>query len=72
MPEFIEAFRKEYPLGRVGTVEDIAAAVIWLADDECFMSGQNLQVNGGLTLRRNPRMEELGPLAAKAMAHLTT
>jgi NAD(P)-dependent dehydrogenase (short-subunit alcohol dehydrogenase family) len=72
MPEFIEAFRKEYPVGRVGTVEDIAAAVIWLADDECFMSGQNLQVNGGLTLRRNPRMAELGDIAAQATAHLTT
>jgi len=70
IPAFIEAFRKEYPLGRVGTVEDIAAAVAWLANDECFMTGQNLQVNGGLTLRRNPSLAELAELAEKATQHL--
>jgi 2-hydroxycyclohexanecarboxyl-CoA dehydrogenase len=72
IPGFVEAFAKEYPLGRVGTVEDVAAAAVWLAQDECFMTGQNLQVNGGLTLRRNPRFAELGAIAAKATAHLTT
>lgn len=58
-PAIIEAFVKEYPLGRVGTSEDIAAAALWLASDECFMTGQVLQVNGGLTLRRNPRNAEI-------------
>jgi NAD(P)-dependent dehydrogenase (short-subunit alcohol dehydrogenase family) len=69
-PPFIEAFKKEYPLGRVGTIADIAAAVVWLASDECFMTGQNLQVNGGLTLRRNPMASELGEVIAQATAHL--
>lgn len=69
-PELVEAFRREYPLGRIGTREDIAAAAVWLASDECFMTGQNLQVNGGLTLRRNPSLRELGEIAAKATAHL--
>jgi len=55
----VELFRKEYPLGRIGTAEDIAEAAAWLASDECFMTGQNLQVNGGLTLRRNPRINEM-------------
>lgn len=55
----VELFRKEYPLGRIGTAEDIAEAAVWLASDECFMTGQNLQVNGGLTLRRNPRINEM-------------
>ena len=55
----VETFRKCYPLGRVGTSDDIAAAAVWLASDECFMTGQNLQVNGGLTLRRNPDLEEI-------------
>jgi hypothetical protein len=32
---------------------------VWLASDECFMTGQNLQVNGGLTLRNNPTREEI-------------
>lgn len=70
VPEIFEAFRREYPLGRIGTSEDIAAAAVWLASDECFMTGQNLQVNGGLTLRRNPSLAELGEIAAKATAHL--
>lgn len=54
VPGVWEAYVASYPLGRTGTSEDIAAAVVWLASDECFMSGQNLQVNGGLTLRGNP------------------
>ncbi len=70
--ELIDAFAKEYPLGRLGTREDIAAAVVWLASDECFMTGQNLQVNGGLTLRRNPILSELGEVAARATAHLSS
>lgn len=64
------AFEREYPLGRVGTREDIAEAVVWLANDRCFMTGQNLQVNGGLTLRRNPILSELGDITAQATAHL--
>lgn len=59
MPGMEEAFVKEYPLGRIGTSEDIAAAAVFVASDECFMTGQNLQVNGGLTLRRNPTQEEI-------------
>jgi 2-hydroxycyclohexanecarboxyl-CoA dehydrogenase len=58
-PGLIEAFTREYPLGRVGTSEDIAEAVAWLASDACFMTGQVLQVNGGLTLRRNPTNAEI-------------
>jgi 2-hydroxycyclohexanecarboxyl-CoA dehydrogenase len=67
-PGVADAFIKEYPLGRVGTSEDIAQAVLWLADDATYMSGQNLQINGGLTLRRNPRPEEIGASVAAAMA----
>ena len=62
-----DAFVKEYPLGRLGTSDDIAHAVLWLADDASFVSGQNLQVNGGLTLRRNPRPEEIGAAVTAAM-----
>ncbi|HTW35501.1 MAG TPA: SDR family oxidoreductase [Rhizomicrobium sp.] len=58
-PGVFDAFRPCYPLGRIGTSDDIAAACTWLASDECFMTGQNLQVNGGLTLRRNPTREEI-------------
>ena len=44
-PGLEEAFLKEYPLGRIGTSEDIAAMAVFLCSDECFLSGQNLQVN---------------------------
>ena len=54
-----ESFRQCYPLGRYGTSDDIAAAALFLASDDCFMTGENLQVNGGLCLRRNPRAHEL-------------
>ncbi|HUD91083.1 SDR family oxidoreductase [Sphingobium sp.] len=59
VPGVWETYEKHYPLGRAGTADDIADAVAWLASDGCFMSGQNLQVNGGLTLRGNPTSEEV-------------
>lgn len=55
----VDCFAREYPMGRVGTMQDIADAALWLASDHCFMTGQVLQVNGGLTLRRNPRNAEI-------------
>lgn len=64
----VDTFAKSYPLGRVGTIEDIAAAAVWLCSDECFMTGQVLQVNGGLTLRRNPTNAEIGAAVAAARA----
>ncbi len=65
-PALVEAFRRCYPLERIGTSEDIAAACVFLASDECFMTGENLQVNGGLCLRRNPRADELYDAAVAA------
>jgi len=66
MPGLTECFLKGYPLGRIGSSEDIAAAAVYLASDECFMTGENLQVNGGLTLRRNPSREELAQAVGAA------
>lgn len=59
LPGMAEAFAKEYPLGRITTVEDIANAALFMASDECFMTGQTFHVTGGLTLRRNPTTEEI-------------
>ncbi|ATI80714.1 SDR family NAD(P)-dependent oxidoreductase [Sphingobium yanoikuyae] len=59
VPGLVEAYAKEYPLGRITTVEDIANAALFMASDECFMTGQTFNVTGGLTLRRNPTTEEL-------------
>lgn len=65
-PGMEEAFAREYPLGRIGTSEDVAEAAVFLASDACFMTGQNLQVNGGLTLRRNPTQAEINAAIAAA------
>jgi NAD(P)-dependent dehydrogenase (short-subunit alcohol dehydrogenase family) len=68
LPGLQEAFVKEYPLGRIGTAEDIANAALWLAGDESFMTGQVLQINGGLTLRRNPTPREISASLKAAAA----
>jgi NAD(P)-dependent dehydrogenase (short-subunit alcohol dehydrogenase family) len=67
-PGLEAAFAKEYPLGRIGTSDDVANACLWLASDDCFMTGQTLQVNGGLTLRRNPNPAEIQAAVMAAMA----
>lgn len=67
-PGVRECFTARYPLGRIGTTTDIAAAAVWLASDECFMTGENLQVNGGLLLRSNPTSADVGAAVAQAMA----
>jgi len=47
----IEGVTRAIPLGRVGTPEDIAAAVAFLASpDADFITGQTLSVSGGLTM----------------------
>ncbi len=67
VPGLMDAFVPGYPLGRYGTSEDIAAAAVFLASDECFMTGENMQVNGGLTLRRNPNKAEIEASVVAAM-----
>ena len=64
IPAAAAEFAKSSPLGRVASVEEIAAAAVWLASDECFMTGENLHASGGLMLRRNPtKAEMMGALA---------
>lgn len=71
VPGLMAAFLPGYPLGRYGTSQDIAAAAVFLASDECFMTGENLQVNGGLTLRRNPRADEIAASIAATTGEAT-
>ncbi len=68
VPGIFDSFLPGYPLGRIGTSEDIAAAAVFVASDECYMTGENFQVNGGLCLRRNPTAQEMQEAAAKAAA----
>ena len=47
----IDAVTRAIPLGRLGTPEDIAGAVAFLASrDSDFITGQTLSVSGGLTM----------------------
>lgn len=45
--EVVEMFRSTVPMGRFGTVEDVAGTVSWLATpDAAYVSGQALAMNG--------------------------
>jgi NAD(P)-dependent dehydrogenase (short-subunit alcohol dehydrogenase family) len=49
-PEFRRAREAKVPLGRLGTADDVARAVLFLAgDDAAYVTGQNLLVDGGVT-----------------------
>jgi 3-oxoacyl-[acyl-carrier protein] reductase len=44
-----DALRGQIPLGRLGTVEDVAAAVVYLASPgAAYVTGTTLHVNGGM------------------------
>jgi 2-hydroxycyclohexanecarboxyl-CoA dehydrogenase len=47
----IEAMRRAVPMRRLGTPEDVAAAVAFLASERAgYITGQTLSVSGGLTM----------------------
>jgi len=46
-----EAILGRVPAGRLGTAEDVAAAIVFLASNEAnYMTGQTLHVNGGMAM----------------------
>ena len=46
-----EAILGRVPAGKLGTPEDVAAAVLYLASDEAnYVTGQTLHVNGGMAM----------------------
>ena len=49
-----EAFVRETPLGRLANVDEVAAGALWLADEQCFTTGDCIRVGGGIHLRRFP------------------
>ena len=47
-PEDLALLADETPVGRLGTPEDVAHALLWLADEKAgFITGQIVGVNGG-------------------------
>ena len=47
----MNALKEETPLNRIGTPEDVAGAVSFLASkDADFITGQNISVNGGMNI----------------------
>lgn len=50
-PEVRESLLRSIPLGRTGTVGNVAAAVCFLASDGAsFISGEIMDVDGGLMM----------------------
>ncbi len=43
-----EAILKRIPLGRVGTPQEVARAVRYLVVDGDYITGQTLNINGGI------------------------
>jgi NAD(P)-dependent dehydrogenase (short-subunit alcohol dehydrogenase family) len=49
--EALRDFVARQPLGRLGTVEEMAAAILFLASDDAgFIQGTSLAVDGGMSL----------------------
>lgn len=47
-PATVDAYQRAIPVGRLGTVDDVAAAALWLASDSAsFVTGAVIPVDGG-------------------------
>jgi 3-oxoacyl-[acyl-carrier protein] reductase len=50
--EMVQAAIENTPVGRLGAIEDVASAVLFLASDEAsFITGQILTVDGGMVMQ---------------------
>ncbi len=64
--DLIQAFVEETPLRRMGTVEDVVNAALFLAgDSSSFITGQVIHVDGGGTLRRLPTHQQVKDIAMR-------
>jgi len=59
-PELVQLYERITPLGRMGTPEDIASAVMFLCSHSAdFITGQILTVDGGLSLHEAASLSRL-------------
>lgn len=55
IPGTLEEYVENTPLGRIGTPEDVAEAVLFLVSDKAsWMTGEVIDLNGGAHLKRYP------------------
>jgi 3-oxoacyl-[acyl-carrier protein] reductase len=58
-PEYRRKMESSIPLGRLGTVEDIGNAALFLATDEAaYITGQSIVIDGGQVLPESPEALE--------------
>jgi NAD(P)-dependent dehydrogenase (short-subunit alcohol dehydrogenase family) len=56
VPQIHDAYVDNTPMGRAGTVDDIAAAICWMVSDEAsWVSGDTFYVDGAAHTRQYPR-----------------
>lgn len=61
------AFAAETPLGRFGSIDDIVNTVTWISSDQAsYITGQNILVDGGISVRRLPRVDDFMRAAKEA------
>jgi NAD(P)-dependent dehydrogenase (short-subunit alcohol dehydrogenase family) len=54
----VRDYKTQMPISRLGTTDDIASAIRYLAGDESgWVTGVNLSVDGGHHLRRGPWLD---------------
>ena len=71
LPLAVEAVRQQTPIGRMGTVDDIANTALFLAsDDAAYITGQTIRVDGGASTQKLPSANDV-QLLAKARPDLT-
>ena len=56
MPGVVDMYTSAIPAGRMGTVDDVAEAALWLADDNAsgFVNGQLIDLAGGQQMGKLP------------------